>query len=479
MRILLLSPGTGQSLEYQPSLGLAYILAYLKANGCPDTHFADHDLVGMRGIRKALKRLRPDVVGINCVTHSRHRSLEMARLAKELVPAAATVLGGIHATFLDRQILEHYPQVDVIVRGEGEQTMLELVRAIEAGRPHRAAPTWSPQPGCGDLGAIQGLSFRRDGQVVQTPPRAKWASLDGLPFPEYIESYSPSECGGRKAASVITSRGCRGACNYCSVPKYWGKPRFRSAANVVDEVQWLVREHGVGYIRFMDDTFSIDMDRAAAICQGILDRGLDIQWRCATRADSVTRELLELMKRSGCIRVAYGIESGSPRMLETIHKQVTVDQVDQACRWTKELGLVLRTCFMVGNIGETRESIEETKALIRRIKPDEYSVSAALHLFPETSVYRYAEQRGFVNESVWLTGEPVREYTLEHPLSRLTDWQMEIMRECGLSHGAWHYLKHVLAVAVRVPPRVLLRSGYHFLGVNAASLLRRLRGGRP
>jgi radical SAM superfamily enzyme YgiQ (UPF0313 family) len=451
MRVVLISPGSPASLEYQPPLGLAYLLAYLKENGLPDVHFLDHQHLSERAVGAELARLAPDLVGINCVTPTRKRSVALAKLAKEVRPQAAVVLGGIHATFLARQLLETHPEIDYIVCGEGEQTALDLVRSVE---------------GQGDPAAVQGLAFRRDGQVVETPRRDWIADLDGLPFPEYIEHYSRQEGGGRKAGAMITSRGCGGACNYCSVTRFWGRPRLRSPGNVVDEMERLVRDHGVGYIRMMDDTFTVDMDRAAAVCEEILRRNLRVQWRCTTRADCFSLDLARLLKRAGCTRVSLGAESGSPAILKTIHKNVTPRETLDACRWAREAGLILEVCFMVGNLGESRETIEETKALARKIRPDEFCVSSAVYLFPGTPLFRHAARRGLIDDSAWLKDDPVFPYTAEHTLEELSAWQMELIRECAASKGLYQYLRYALRVAARMPPKALLRAGWSFLKAN-------------
>ena len=451
MRVALLSCGSPAGLEYQPPLGLAYLVAYLRANGVPDVHFLDYQHLRDRAMRTELQRLAPDMVGINCVTPLRMRSLALARLAKEVRPQAPVVFGGIHATFLAAQLLQTYPEIDYVVCGEGEQTLLELVRCIESH---------------GDPAAIQGIAFRRDGQIIETPRRAWIENLDSLPFPAYFDHYSLEDGGGRKAGEMITSRGCGGACNYCSVTHFWGRPRLRSPRSVVDEMEHLIKDHGVGYIRVMDDTFTVDMDRAAAVCEEILRRNLRVQWRCTTRADCFSPELARLLSRAGCLRLSIGAESGSDAILKTIHKNVTVQQTEDTCRWAREAGMFLEVCFMVGNIGESRETIEETKALARRIRPDEFCVSSAVYLFPGTPLFRYAARRGLIDDSVWLKNDPVFPYTAEHTPEELLGWQMEIIRECAASKGLYQYLRYALRVAARMPPKAIVRAGWSFLKAN-------------
>jgi anaerobic magnesium-protoporphyrin IX monomethyl ester cyclase len=455
MKILLISAGSPASLEYQPPLGLAYLFSFLKQNGFPDIHFVDYYMTTERSLKKTLQKVQPDVVGISCVTPTRHRSIRIAQLVKEWVPKAVVVFGGIHATFLSEQTLEYYPQVDYVVRGEGEQTTIELLEYLQDG---------------GNPEEIEGLTYRKDGRIIETPPRTKLKDLDRLPFPEYIEHYSHIEGGGRKSGAMITSRGCRGGCNYCSVPKFWGKSRFRSPLNVVDEMEYLVKVHDVGYIRVMDDTFSVDMERASVICEEILRRGLKVQWRCATRTDCVSRELLQLMKKAGCTRVSFGVESGSPKILKNIHKMVDLLQIEDACRWTKETGIILETCFMVGNVGETQETINETKALIQRIKPHEFRVSNSVYIFPGTPLYRFAADRGLIDDKRWLSSESVIPYTAEHNLGQLSKWQMEVIRECGRSKGFIQYIQYLFRNARRMRPKLLIKSGFYFLRANLVSL---------
>ncbi len=455
MRILLLSPGSPASFVYQPPLGPAYILSYLRANGFPETAFFDRYHAGEADLRRTLQRQAPRLVGIQCQTPMRHLALRLARIVKEEQPEARVVFGGVHATFLARQLLEHYGEVDYVVRGEGEAPMLDLARRVEAGE---------------DADGVANVAFRKGGAVVSNPLRPPIEDLDRLPFPAYFEHYAEEDGVHKKTGAILTARGCGAACNYCSVPNFWGRPRLRSPGNVADEFEHLVRNHGVQYVRIVDDTFTADQDRAKRICEEILRRDLRIQWHCATRADCVSKDLLNLMARAGCIRVSYGVESGSPEILRTIHKNVSPEQVEQAVRWSKEAGMIVETFFMVGNRGESQETIDESRALIRRLRPEEYCVSAAVYLFPGTSLWRQAEKQGFVDESVWLKDEPVVPYTAEQPLGRLAEWQAQLMRELGLARGFWHYLGHVVRVARHTPLRRLPLAGYHFLRTNLGAL---------
>ena len=455
MRILLISPGSPASFAYQAPLGLAYILSYLKQNGFADTAFFDRYHSSEGDLRKAVRRERPALVGIQCQTPMRHEALRLARLVKDEHPEARVVFGGVHATFLSRQLLEHYGEVDYVVRGEGEVPMLDLARRLAAGR---------------EADGVANVSFRTGGRVVENPLGPPLENLDALPFPEYFEHYAEEGGARKKTGEILTARGCGAACNYCSVPTFWGRPRFRTPGNVADEFEHLVRNHGVQYVRIVDDTFTADMGRAAAISDEILRRGLAVPWRCATRADCVSKELLDLMARAGCIRVSYGVESASPTILKTIRKNVSPEQAEQAIAWSKKAGMVIEACFMVGNRGESQQTIDESKALIRRLKPEEFCVSAAVYLFPGTPLYRYAEQQGFVNETVWMKDEPVVPYTAEQPLGQLAEWQAQLMRELGMARGFWHYLKHVVRVARHTRLRRLPRAGYHFLRTNLLAL---------
>jgi anaerobic magnesium-protoporphyrin IX monomethyl ester cyclase len=220
----------------------------------------------------------------------------------------------------------------------------------------------------------------------------------------------------------------------------------------------------------MDDTFTFDMGRATAVCEEILRRGLNVRWRCTTRADCFSPELARLLKRAGCMRISIGAESGSASILKTIHKNVTPEQTADACRWAREAGMNLEVCFMVGNIGESQETIEETKALARKIRPDGFCVSNAVYMFPGTPLFRYAARRGLIDDSVWLKDDPVFPYTAEHTLEELSAWQMEVIRECAASKGLYQYLRYALRVARRLPPRQMLKSGVSFLKANLAGL---------
>ena len=439
--------------EFQPQLGLAYLCSYLKENGYPDTQYFDTSATPISQLETYFRLEQPDLVCVSIYTPTRHESFKVIHLAKKTVSQAKIVVGGVHPTFLPEQMIEAYPAIDYVVVGEGEEATLELVRAIESGST---------------VENIVGLCYRGlDGKAVRVLGHRPMTDIGSLPFPQYFEHFAKIDGRRVKAGSMITSRGCAAACNFCTVPAFWGRQRLRSPESVVAEMKWLVETHGVEYIWFMDDTFTIEMDEARKLLQVIINSGLSnkVRWRCATRVNCVSRDLLHLMKKAGCHRISYGVESGSPEILKTVMKGTRLEQAEAACLMAKEEGILVETNFMVGNPGETQETIDETKAFIKKVRPDEFNVSNALYLFPGTPSYNMAKRQNLIADEVWLTDTQTVAYTAENSQEQLSAWQIEIIRECGRHLGFLNNVKYFLFIIRRIPLHRIIKSVRHWLTV--------------
>jgi anaerobic magnesium-protoporphyrin IX monomethyl ester cyclase len=237
------------------SIGLAYLAAVLEENDhevtvidCPASEI---DLIKLK---EKLISMDAQLIGITSMTPTIQSALQVANVAKEACPDAMIVLGGPHTTFMDEQVLEEEKNVDLIVRGEGEQTLLEITQNISNSRK---------------LNQIQGITFRNNGQITRTPNRKYIQNLDELPRPAYhhfpLEKY---RLFGRRILPIITSRGCPSQCSFCTTSRIFGKAfRARSPKNVVDELEWLRDEHGADAFSFYDDTFTLNKNRALEICE--------------------------------------------------------------------------------------------------------------------------------------------------------------------------------------------------------------------
>jgi radical SAM superfamily enzyme YgiQ (UPF0313 family) len=373
-----------------PPLGLAYLAAVLEEAGI-DVSITDGSCgLSLAELMDELKGYEPDIVGISCTTPTFLDAIELAEAVRQAIPRAITVLGGPHLTAIPQEaMLEEVFDIGVVQ--EGELTLLELVREIED----------KGSLGKIDLEQINGLVFRRDGQVIMTPPRERIKDLDSLPYPAWhllppFSSYRPTPASYRKLplAAIMTSRGCPYGCTFCDRGVFGNYTRVHSPERVLGEVEQLIRRYGVREIRFFDDTFTLNRKRVVRICEMIIERGLRFPWTCLTRVNVVDKDLLWLMKEAGCWQVLYGLESGDPRMLEIINKGSSVEQNTQAVQWALEVGLGVRGDFIIGTPGETMESLENTLAFAKRVKLD-YAHFNKFVPFPGTELYERLLTEGY------------------------------------------------------------------------------------
>ncbi|MGH7896733.1 MAG: B12-binding domain-containing radical SAM protein, partial [Candidatus Binatia bacterium] len=311
------------------------------------------------------------VVGISAMTASASRALDLARLAKK--HGKTVLVGGPHASCSPGDFLDS-GSVDVVVQGEADETIVGLVEAL----PDRTR--WHD---------VAGIGFWENQRKVFTRPAPLPTALDSIPFPAWhllpVERYWAHQPRGR-TVQLFSSRGCPWACTYCNKLQSTRKYRARSPKNTVDEIEYLVGGFGVDGIYFPDDLFTLYRDRVLGICDEILERGVAVYWTCVTRVDCVDPELLRRMRRAGCVKINYGVESGSPRILEAMKKKFTLEQILAAARMTREAGIRSTFFIIVGFPGETWEDIALTRKMLREARPDNAGVNI-FNLLPGTEVY--------------------------------------------------------------------------------------------
>jgi anaerobic magnesium-protoporphyrin IX monomethyl ester cyclase len=410
MKVLLVSPEsrTWSSRKHIP-LGLGYLGAVLEQEG-HEVQLWDA-AVETETLEELLDRERFDLVGITSVTPLIYEAWEAARCARER--GLVTILGGPHPTLMPGESLER-PEVDLVVRGEAEETIISVVRQlekdqgeIESGSGARCFPSagWTE---------IAGLSFRTEaGEIVHNPPRRPPTDLDSLPFPAHhlykIESYTnlqPRTDGldpRARAYTIITSRGCPYQCIYCSkavTGKTW---RPRSPENVIEEWRKLVVDLRATEIGVTDDVMTLDLERAKRICRLIVDEGLNtVPWITihGIRADNTDLELFRLMKAAGCRRVGFGVESGNQRVLDIMKKGQTIDDVRLAFRNAREAGLQTIGFFIFGLPGDDEQSMEDTIRLALELDPDLANFMIAAP-FPGTELYQMVLEQGELFYQDW------------------------------------------------------------------------------
>ncbi len=386
-------------------LGLGYIIALLRQEGY-DARILNCSGWTWGHTERFLEKERPDLFGVSVFTFNRHAAMRLAALARAANPRCLIVAGGPHATHLPRHLLNHYPQIDVVVRGEGEETMLDLARAFESGRTGAA------------LATIPGLTLRVAGAgLIDTAERPVIRNLDRLPHP----AADPAAIGIDPASQfefIITSRGCPAACTFCSSPDFWGRTlRFRSAKNMIEEIRLLRERHGVVYISIRDDTFTVNKKRVIEFCRGLIQERIDLLWDCQSRVNAVDEERLTWMRRAGCTHIQFGVESGSPRMLRRLNKGITLEEVREAARLTRRVGLGLSIYLITGIDSETNEDLDSTLRLIEEIRPHDGLVSP-LTVYPGTAQYEEAKRRFGLSDDYWIRDRGEAYFVREDPWTR-------------------------------------------------------------
>ena len=403
MKALLLNPTmvSGWIPNVFIPIGLCYLKACLLKEGLKEVKVVDMGGSNVESIREIIHTESPEIVGITTFTDTRINALKAVAIAKEINPQVKTILGGVHATVMYQQIMENYPDVDIICRGESEITIVELFQALN---------------NADDLHKVKGIVYRQDGKVVVNEGREKIRDLDILPFPNYddfdLKKYKDmsGDWKGKPVGSIITSRGCPFSCTYCSSHSVWGNWRHRSISNVLDEIEWLVSEHGYEVFTFFDDIFTVNKARTEELCQGILNRGLHIKWRAQTRADCVSLEMLGLMRDAGCQSLVFGVESGSPTILKNLNKKEKIEDVVNAFAWCKKVGIRNQFNVLIGSPGETRATIEETRNLIKKTRPT-YVSTSNLRVYPGTALWEQAQDEGLSDANFFLTDKECLYYT--------------------------------------------------------------------
>jgi radical SAM superfamily enzyme YgiQ (UPF0313 family) len=401
--------GSHQHPPFTP-LGLGYLAAVLEKNQYEvDVIDCQALKLSYEEFKSEISKRQPSIVGITSTTLTYKSALQIAKIAKEVCPNCITLLGGSHVTFWDDKALQECPALDVVVRKEGENTLLELVQKLEAGKSFRD---------------VLGTTCRKDGKIVKNPDRAYIENLDDLPFPaHHLWPIKSLRKYGTVMFPIMTSRGCVYWCDFCTAVRMFGRRyRMRSPKSVVDELEFLHKTYGAYQFTFYDDAFTVDQQRAAEICEEIKNRKLKIKWDCETRVDMVTKELLLKMREAGCIAVWFGVESGSQRMINAMKKGFSLSQTMRAFKWAKEAGLMTVAGVILGFPGETKETAWETIKFVEKISPNDVGYYIATP-YPGTPMY------DFVKDNGWLKITDFDRYDTATPIFEIPTLSMQELRE--------------------------------------------------
>jgi anaerobic magnesium-protoporphyrin IX monomethyl ester cyclase len=401
--------GAHQHPPFTP-LGLGYLAAVLEQNEYKvDVIDCQAAKLSYEDFKSEIGKRQPNIVGVTSTTLTYKSGLQIAKIAKEVCPNCLTIMGGSHVTFWDENALKECPELDVVVRKEGENTLLELVQRLEAGKSFHD---------------VIGTTCRKDGKIVKNPDRPYIKDLDSLPFPahnlwplETLRKY------GTIVYPIMASRGCVFWCDFCTAVRMFGRNyRMRSPKNVVDEIEFLHKTYGANQFTFYDDAFTVDQDRTAEICHEIIKRKLKIKWDCETRVDMVTKDLLLKMREAGCIAIWFGVESGSQRVIDAMGKGFSLTQTMNAFQWAKDAGLMTVAGVILGFPGETKESAMETIKLVEKINPDDVGYYIATP-YPGTPMYELVKEKGLLKVTDF------NKYDTATPTFESPEFTMEELRE--------------------------------------------------
>lgn len=385
----------GFQINYWQPLGTLYVAACLQQAG-HEVKFYNGAFMTQTELMQKLAQFAPGFVGIYSTTFGWNKAVSTAQEIKSMDPAIFIAVGGPFPIAKQRQcLLDNGESIDAVVTGEGEITVTEMINRLDAGE---------------SLHGIQGVIFRDGSGIVENPLRSLIEDLDALPLPARellgdVGDYIPPPATYRRkpVAVMMTSRGCNRRCIFCSqTDKHRTSGsrgiRFRSVENVLMEIRTCLQQ-GYREIKFIDDTFAADYDRAMALTKAIKSQGLDFTWFASACVNQVDKPLLRAMKEAGCWAILFGAESGVQKNLNTLRKGITLQQTRQAVKAAKEVGLKVSTPFLFGIPGETFEDGLKTIEFAIELNPDLANFHA-LTAFPGTHLYENLEKYGTVSEDL-------------------------------------------------------------------------------
>lgn len=373
--------------SFLPSLGLCSLAAVARKGGFSvkiiDANLENYSL---SDLVKAILNKKPKWVGVSATTLTIDAAGRIATAIKKKSPQITIIIGGVHMTAVSQATLKKYQGIDVGVIGEGEETLKELLLALKQGK---------------NLKKVKGLIIRDNKKLFFTGSRPFIQNLDELPMPAwdllsgFPEKYTPSANSFLQlpAAHLITSRGCTGKCLFCDRSVFGRLPRMHSAKRVLEMIEHLVRNYGVQEIQFFDDNFPLFPQRLEEICQGLIKRKWGLTWSCQARCDILNPKVLRLMKQAGCWQIGLGIESGSDEILRILQKGETKEKIRRAVQATAKAGIEIKGFFILGNPGETKETLKETEDFIQSL-PLTYVHTTFFTPYPGSEAYQITHKFG-------------------------------------------------------------------------------------
>lgn len=379
MKVLLcyICPAEGKD-DYYMSLvpyGLFSAAAFLDSLNLHEVILCNYSSAGPERAAVHAAREKPDVIGVSVFTFNRSTSLHFIRKIKKLLPSVKIVAGGHHASFLADEILRRYPEIDLIIQGEGEKILADYLSSPDEDRFKKRTVT---------------------GEREKNP--------DIFPLPSDYMGKLFGINNNEQQKIIITTRGCPDSCIFCSSPAFWKRrTSFRSPEALGREIETIRRKFGIIYFSVRDDNFTLKKQRVLDVCELLKNNGLYMMWNCQARVDTIDSEMLVAMKRAGLEHIQLGVESGSQRILDSYSKRTQTEQIAEAAEMVRRAGLYLSVYLMTGMEGEDDHDTDETVRLIRKIRPHDGMVSPVA-LYPGTDMYAAAAAAGKIQDQDWFSG---------------------------------------------------------------------------
>lgn len=453
MKILLVYPLIREFMvPSMPPLGLAYIAASLREAG-HDIKVVD--LNGDRGngvsyLMNLLSNESFGMIGISSIITQYKRVKELGKLIKSVVPHTPLIFGGPGPTSIPELYLKNC-SADIVCMGEGEEAVKEIADYIQNKM---------------SLESCKGIIFKKqDGSYVNTGKRSQIKDINTIKFPAwemfytikvYLENYLFKH-GRKKGMSILSTRGCPGECNYCMC-NFGRMLRMRTAENIFSEIETLVRNYDIEHVHFIDDTFITTVKRVREISDFFKNEFRSLTWSANVRVNFVKPEVLKIMADSNCVSLAYGIESGSPTVLDYMKKGFTAEQASNAIKWTREAGISMTTYFMIGMPCETKETVRETTDFCKQnLVGGEFFFVTPI---PGAELYEYAKENKIINdEDVYMehVGE-VRDFLVN--LTNMSNEELFDLKEQAEHEIREHLKKYNIMVkeSIRKNPREVICS---------------------
>lgn len=462
MKLLLINPFFKEDCErfaYQvsvPPLSLAFIGTYIKNKSTCEVEIIDPIPQKLDRDQVLKKVEEADFVGLTCYTYNRHLCFSFAKKAKENNPECTLIIGGAHVTDLDEKILHYYPFVDIVCRGEGEETMLDIVK----GKP---------------LSDIAGITWQNNGTITRNPDRPLIANIDDLycdftlvpDFDRYLPDFEvPESMRSVKTAHLVTSRGCPFNCSFCGSKRWERVYRAMSPKKIVELIKHLVDEYGIEYVKFHDDLFTSNRQTILEFCKLLKEAKLEIKFRVLSRVDTVSEEVFKALKDVGCVAVGMGIESGSDRVLQKLNKRANSEKVMKAVKILDELDYWKVGFFMISMPGENKEDYVKSLKLSEQFEQCYYN---PLVIFPGTPLYAELKQNGEIDDDFWFDPAspaevyyckenfPIAEFSLKEAFNLADDsgkyhtfhYPKSIIKKYGLVKGSLYLLNAVANIPLK------------------------------